>query len=411
MRNRHGRDGRAGARAGFSLIEMLIAMTVLTVVMGAALGVFRSESDALSEGMERLELLQNLRFGANALEKDLKTTGAHVPREQPKLLYADGDVVAFNADFTTNLVGNGEAVYYNPDAPNEAVQALTQDRQITIPNSTFAYPQRDYQDDGTNSPAETLIFYFTPDSSTARSDDWALFRQVNDRDPELVSRHLLRAEGGEPFLQYHKLVAPDDAPSRLEAMDPGELPVAHDAPTHLSGSDDSPVDSIRAVRVKMAATNGETGDEEETRTVTRMVRIPNAGVERKRVCGSEPNAAQSFDATPEVKSGSSTILLEWDASVDQASGEEDVVRYMLWKRHESETDWGPPILALPVGDATYSYRDAQVTPEENYRYAVAAQDCTPELSPKSTVGPVEAPDPATGGGGGGGSEESEDSDG
>lgn len=403
MTNRHGRDGRERARAGFSLIEMLIAMTVLTVVMAAALGVFRTENDALAEGVERLEVLQNVRFGANAVEKDLKTAGSHVPRQQPTLLYADEDVIAFNADFTTNVAGNGEAVYYDPDAPNEEVRALTQDRQITIPNSTFAYPQRDYQDDGSNSPAETIVFFFTQDSSTARSDDWALFRQVNDQEPQLVSRHLLRSEGSRPFLEYEKLVAPDSAPERIETMDPGELPVAHTTPTHLGSGDDSPVDSIRAVRLQMAATNGKTGDQEEIRTVSRTVRIPNAGIVRKRVCGSEPKTAESFNATPEVHSGSSTILLEWDASVDQASGEEDVVRYLVWKRHESETDWGPPILALPVGDPSYSYRDAQVTPNEEYHYGVAAQDCTPELSPKAAVGPVEAPDPATGGGGSGGS--------
>lgn len=379
---------------GFSLIEMMIAMTVVTVVIAAALSVFSTESEAIRDGMDRLEVTQNLRFGANALEKDLKTTGSNVPKAQPKLIYADEDVIAFSADFATNLADDEEAVYYDPDAPDEEVTALEEDREITVPNGTFEYPERDYEiSSGTNSPAETLVFFFRPDSSTDRDDDWALFRQVNDREPKIVSRHLLRAEGDEPFLEYHKLVAPEDAPQRIEAVAPGDLPMAHEAAVHGSGSDDATIDSVRAVRLRMAATNGKTGDEEEVQSISRMVRIPNMGVERKKVCGSTPNAVPGLNATPEVDDGVSTILLEWDASVDQENGEEDIVRYLLWKRKASETEWGPPVLAVPVGGASYSYRDAQVTPDEEYEYAVSAQDCTPELSSKAPAGPVEAPEP------------------
>lgn len=388
--------GGAARQRGFSLVEMLIAMTVLTVVMAGALGVMRSESEALREGVNRLEVIQNLRFGANAVDKDLKTTGAHVPKVQPKLVYADEDVVAFNADFVTNVANAEEAVYYDPDAPNAEVQALVEDDKITVPNGGFQYPDRDYPGGGgTNSPAETLIFFFTPDSSTARADDWALFRQVNDRDPELVSRHLLRAEGSEPFLEYHKIVDPEDDSPSIQEVPSGELPLAHTADTHGAGGDDSAIDSVRAVRLRMAATNGKTGDEEEVRTVSRMIRIPNMGVEKKRVCGSTPVVVGSLTPNPDASSGASTIKLEWSASDDQESGEEDVVRYLVWKRKATETDWGPPMVALPVteGETSYSYRDAQVTPNENYDYAVAAQDCTPNISPKTTVGPVEAPEP------------------
>jgi type II secretory pathway pseudopilin PulG len=379
---------------GFSLIEMLVAMTVLMVVVAAALGVFSSESEAIREGMDRLEVTQNLRFGANAVEKDLKTTGSNVPEMQPNLVYADEDVVVFSSDFATNVSDDGDAVYYDPDAPNEEVRALTEDRKIAVPNGTFEYPDRDYEvGSGTNSPAETLIFFFRPDSSTDRDDDWALFGQVNDQEPKVVSRHLLRAEGSEPFLEYHELVTPDDAPERIETVAPGDLPMAHDAAVHGSGADDSAIDSVRAVRIRMAATNGETGDDEEIRSITRLIRIPNMGVERKRVCGEPPVSVPAFTATPEVDDGASTVLLEWDASVDQENGEEDVVRYLVWKKKASESEWGPPLLALPKGGTEYSFRDSDVVPAEMYEYGVAAQDCTPEQSPMATSGTVTAPTP------------------
>lgn len=379
---------------GFSLIEMMIAMTVLTVVMAAALGVFSSESEAIREGMDRLEVIQNLRFGANAVEKDLKTTGANVPKIQPNLVHAGEDVVVFSSDFATNVSDDEDAVYYDPDAPDEEVRALTEDRKVTVPNGTFEYPDRDYDvGSGTNSPAETIMFFFRPDSSTDRDDDWALFRRINDREPRVVSRHLLKAEGSEPFLEYQKLVTPDDAPERIETVPSGDLPLSHDAEVHGSGADDSAIDSVRAVRLRMAASNGETGDEEEIRSISRLIRIPNMGVERKRVCGEPPVSVSSFTGTPEVDDGASTVLLEWDASVDQEDGEEDVVRYLVWKKKASESDWGPPILALSVGEDTYSYRDSDVVPGEVYEYGVAAQDCTPEQSDMATSGSVTAPTP------------------
>src|SRR5439155_1197931 len=67
-----------------------------------------------------------------------------------------------------------------------------------------AYPDTSYLTGGINSPAETIIFFVAPDSSTARADDYALFEQVNGGPPALVSRNIV----GSPtsvYFEYYRL--------------------------------------------------------------------------------------------------------------------------------------------------------------------------------------------------------------
>jgi prepilin-type N-terminal cleavage/methylation domain-containing protein len=156
---------------GMTIIEMLVAMAVFSVVIAGAFAVLRSESRGMRLGSERASALQNLRFAANALELDLRTLGANVPDEQPFMIYADQDVLAFNADYATNLPNDPYAVYYDPDAPAGSVTALTVSQSITIPLTSFTYPDTSYMGigGGTNSPAETLIFFFDLDTSTTRT--------------------------------------------------------------------------------------------------------------------------------------------------------------------------------------------------------------------------------------------------
>ena len=53
------------------------------------------------------------------------------------------------------------------------------------------------------------------------------------------------------------------------------------------------IDSIRAVRVNIYATNGLTGTQEILRALVTTVRIPNAGLTKQRSCGDAPIFARS----------------------------------------------------------------------------------------------------------------------
>jgi type II secretory pathway pseudopilin PulG len=368
-----------------TLIELMIALLVFSIVMAAGLNYLRVQSESYRLGSNRMDMLQNLEFAANVLSLDLRTAGSNTPDEQPFLIYCGSDVVAFNADYTTNVANDAWAVYYDRDAPTGSVTALVPARAITIPKTAFSYPQVAYSAVGGtgNSPAETIIFFFTLDSSTTRSDDYALFRQVNSDPPELVARNLVKTQGL-PFFEYFWLKTPPSAPAYIEQVPASAIPLAHSVPIHGSSADTGAyarIDSVRAVQVNFTTTNGQEGAAERLRAVTRLIRMPNAGMAVRRTCGDEPLLGVSLTATGVTTAlGEPAVNLSWGQAVDEAGGEADVTRYVVWRRASSNPDWGDPYLSIPSGQANYTYQDLQVASGDRYYYALAAQDCTPSLS-------------------------------
>lgn len=388
------RRGRVADRRGMTLIEMLIALVVFSAVMAGVLSFLRAQSRAYNLGSERLNTAQNLRFAVNLVEQDLRAAGDGVPDEQPFLVYAGPDVVAFNANYTTNVKNDPFAVYYDPDAPTGEVTALTQAGRLAIPNTMFAYPDTTYLSAGINSPAETIVFFFRPDSLSSRTDDYLLMRKVNGRPAELVARNLLQTPGL-PFFQYYHLVTPSNAPPRIELVADSLVPQAHAVPIHLAPADTGAaarIDSIRAVQINVTGTNGLTGPQERQRVLSRMIRLPNAGLANRRSCGDEPLLGTGLTAAPAVgTSGEPMVTLSWSAATDETGGEKDVIRYVIWRRPQAAPDWGDPYLSIPAGNTTYAYADAAVASGESYVYALAAQDCTPRLSQLAVSNAVTIP--------------------
>lgn len=382
---------RRDATRGMTLVELMIAMVVFSIVLGATLTFMSRQGRAYRLGSERMEVLQNLRYAVNLLSTDLRTAGANVPDQQPQFVYAGSDVVAFNGDYATNVANDAWAVYYDPDAPTGAVTAIRAAQQTTIPRSSYAYPSVDYTQAGVSSPAELVIFYFTPDTLTARADDFILYRQVNNQAPELVARNLLQTPGL-PFFQYLRLRTPSSAPARIEPVPNAELPLTHTEPFHLSPADTGPasrIDSLRGVQVSFTATNGFTDARERQRAVTRLVRFPNAGLATRRTCGDKPILGTFLlAAAVTLPTGDPAVRLTWNAATDESAGEQDVVRYVLWRRPLGAADWGDPYRSVPAGNPAYMWDDQAIQPGVAYEYALAAQDCTPSQSPLVLAGPV-----------------------
>src|SRR5690606_22952187 len=232
---------------------------------------------------------------------------------------------------------------------------------------------------------------FRPDSSTPRPDDYVLMRQVNDRPPELVARGLLRSEDGRPFFQYFRLV-PGTNGARVDTVRPNALPLAHTAPVHPGPADvgsAATIDSIRGVRVSLASTDDAPGNaSERIRSISRVIWLPNAGQAQVRVCGDEPMFGSLVTANVMDEEGVPVIEVTWFPAVDETGGEEDIVRYVVWKRLAGESSWGDPYLSVPAGSeaSSYSHIDRDVQSGQAYEYAVAAQGCTPTLSPLVIAG-------------------------
>lgn len=378
------------ARPGVTLVELIVALAIFSVLLATTLAFYKRQGDAFTEGNDRMAVMQNLRYGVNAVEQNIRTAGIGVPSKQPVIVYADDDVVAFNADYATNLANDFFAVFYDHRLPDAAVSAVTPTRAFTIPLSSFTYPDSAYYQGSSNSPAETITLYFEPDTSTARTDDYVLYRKVNDLEADVVARRLLATD--RPFFTYYR-VSPGGAGDPIVALSASDLPAAHSAPIHGSLADTGAaalVDSIRAVRVTYAATNGMTGSQENMREITRLIRLPNAGVETQPNCGNRPILGTSLTATgvDGTTSEPGYIRLEWTRATDEYTGEQDVLRYVLWRRTGSSGPWGDPLVSVSPGSSSYVYEDHTAVENQGYTYALAAQDCTPQYSELATAGPV-----------------------
>lgn len=368
-----------------TLPEMMIALAIFTIAMGGALGFVSSQQRAFQRGSDELVATQNLGFGLTTLAQEIRTAGANVPASQPSVVYAGPNSFSFNADLTTNVANDPFATYYDPDAPTGQVTALRLANQITVPGSSPArtWPLQNYlQTDGTASTAETITFWFELDAETARTDDYRLMRQVNNGTGQLLARNILAPTGTTPFFRYQYLFTPTTGRKTLQPVPAAWLPVSF-------ASVQNRQDSLRAVQISYRVTNGLTGTAQRIQSVSFAVGLPNLGLVRLQACGDAPAYSGSLSASWDATNDG--VALTFPSSVDEASGEKDVIRYVVWRRDPAVLDWGDPYLSIPTGSGSYSYLDQDVVSGAHYQYAVAAQDCTPRISSQLNSGAVTVP--------------------
>jgi len=378
------------ARAGFTLLETLVALTLLGVLITFSLRALDDQVRLFREGTTAADALQNARFTMSVLEKDLATVGTNIAPDQPFLVYADTHVVVFNADYTSRTENDPFAIFVDTAASEEISTAVTLARRFQVPRTTFSYPDTTYRLGPQNSPAETITFYFEPDTSTARTDDYQLMRKVNDLPPDAVGQGILRIPNT-PFFEYVRRIVPPSASPFLQTASVASLPLRHTARLHGSPADTgrvSAIDSVRAIRVAFRVTDNRTGAQERTYNVARTIWFANAGMATKQTCGDEPIAGTlNFSARPTIVDGNVGIELTWDPATDETSGERDVIRYIIY-RSNSPGGVSDPYLSIPAGSAAYTYTDFNVELGQTYYYSIAAQDCTPRLSDAQSAAPV-----------------------
>jgi hypothetical protein len=271
------------------------------------------------------------------------------------------------------------------------VQAWPLASATTIPGSSpaFTYPKADYL----NSMAETVMFWFTADTSTSRNDDYVLMRRVNARPEETLMRNILLPTSGN-FFRYYYNNSPVGANATLDTVPTAWYPLSHSAPQHGSLPDTGTlarIDLIRAAELRYRVTNGRTGADERIRAASALLVMPNSGVKKLSTCGDTPIFGQAVTATY-IAGPPEKIRLTWSRSVDELSGESDVIRYVIWRRVGAVGTWGDPFKSLAAsGVATYTDDDTQIAGGTTYTYAVAAQDCTPALSTQSVSSAVAVP--------------------
>lgn len=378
------------SRRGFTLLEMIVAMSILGLVLGLTVPFFRNEMISFEKHAGRLDAQQNARYGISTIDRELRIAGVGVVDAQPLIVQAAANAITFNVDLVSGSPTDVAAAYYDPDAPDAEVVALGRSRRITLPLSLFAYPDTDYtQQGGAPSNAETISYWVAPDPAPQPGFQGTqiLYRRVNNGTPVIIAQGLV-LHSGEPVFRYFKadtLGAPVEIPSAA-------LPIYHTAPIHNSLRDSAAsalTDSIRIVRVHLNAIYVDRDGKTVERTAETGIRIMNAGLLHHSTCGESPIFGAGV--TGAVSVDSLSVVLNWSRAFDEYSGERDVEMYAVYRKAPTDPAFGEPLASIAAGALNYSFTDTQVSSGDQWIYGVAAMDCSGQASPISITGTFTIP--------------------
>ncbi len=378
-------------RRGVTLIEMMLALTLFLVVFGIAVPFFRYEARSVSASAARQDALQNARYAQNAIDRDLRIAGIGIVSKQPLIVQADPYSITFNADLVTRDPDDAFSIYYDPDADSLSTISMSKDSPVTLPLSTQSYPDSDYLASSMPSRAETISYWVTADSASGRSDQYVLWRRVNNGAPRLVAKNII-LESGHPLFTYFR---PGPTGS-LDSIPVAKLPIFHSAAIHASPADTGTsawTDSIRVVRIRISGLYDDPVKGDIIRTVESSSKLINSGMVGATTCGDPPLPPDNPVATYDTSVLPAKITIEWDASIDQDNGEKDVERYKIFRKSTSASTWDPePIASVAAGGTHFSIDDSELQPG-GWQYAIVAQDCSPSDSPNATTNTVTVPTP------------------
>ena len=367
-------------RAGFTLVEMMMAMLLTVLVFAITIPFFRMQTTAVDITAGRLDALQNARYAQNAIDRELRLAGGI--SGQPLIVQAAPFAVTFNVDLVSRRVNDPNATYYDPNADSLATESWLPARQKLLPVSSKLYPTVQYNDQsGLQSPAETISFMVYPDASSGRPDIYTLFRRVNDRDSTLISRNLWIPIDTAYFFRYYRT----DATGVVSQIPQASLPIYWDAAN-------APLDSVRMVEMRVAGLFRDVRKQKDViRTIYHRTRLLNAGMLKERTCGAAPLPPPSVTATRTVSGAGATlnVNVSWTRSPEELGGEKDVATYLIQRRQGA----GPWIVLsniVAIGNPSYTYLDEQFS-SGVWTYGVVAQDCTPANSIVTTAAPLSIP--------------------
>jgi prepilin-type N-terminal cleavage/methylation domain-containing protein len=112
-----------GTEAGFSLVELMVAMTITLIVSGAIYGLLAAGGDAFRREPELADRQQNIRAAMDLVSRDVFTAGASLPIFAQTFTIADPDGVCAGG-----LDGCGMAGSMGPD-PTDVVEMVSVDEQ------------------------------------------------------------------------------------------------------------------------------------------------------------------------------------------------------------------------------------------------------------------------------------------
>lgn len=393
LRSRLRRARSVSGRRGFTLLEMMLAISIMLIVFAIAVPVFRSQLRAMGSHAGRMDAQQNVRFAISTLDRELRVAGAGVPDKQAFVVQADPFAITINADLATrDTASEGDAfgaVYLDPDLPGGSTMSLTPATAVTLPLSAVTYPTTTYfRGNGPQSAAETISFWVAPDGGDGSNGRYALYRRVNALPIDTVARGLMLDPATPPFTY----VAADPSTGDLSTVAAASLPAfhvqQHGAPDDTGRS--AITDAIRSVRVHLVGTYVERDGTVSKRPADTEIRLLNAGLLNHATCGDAPVFGSAVSATY-VSGATRQVVVSWSRAVDESGGERDVEKYLIYRRRAAAAAFDEPMASIPAGQASYQFADTQITSGDQWVYAVAAADCGGQFSPLATSSQVNVP--------------------
>jgi prepilin-type N-terminal cleavage/methylation domain-containing protein len=375
-------------RAGFTLIEMMMAILLTGMVFAITIPFFRSQTKALDGGAGRLDAQQNAMFALSAIDREVRLAGGATG--QPIIVQAAPFAITFNVDLVTNLANDPDATYYNPDADTLAVESWSPARAKLLPTSAVTYPTTVYYDgNGSISHAETISYFLYRDATTGRNDLYTLFRRVNDRDSTIIAKNMWIPTDTNYFFQYSRT----DSSGNILPIPRASLPIYWNTAGDWA-------DSIRLVQTRVAGLYHDSQKNIDiTRTVYGSTRLLNAGLLKQPTCGVAPLPPGTVTATQRGPSGNlwsggngslRVVRVVFNASPEEAAGAKDVATYVIERTLQGTSNWDVLGNMVAYGQASYTFNDYSFQ-SGTWVYGVVAVDCTPMYSPVSQSNAVTNP--------------------
>ncbi len=375
-------------RRGFTLMEIMIAITMLLLVFAMAFPVFRTQLRAMGSTAGRSDAQQNVRFAIATLDRQLRVAGAGVSDQQPLIVQATPFALTFNADYasrdTASEGGAFGAVYYDADLPVGSTMSMVPTSQVTLPLSAVVWPNVPYyRTNGPPSAAETISFWIAPDGGSGSNGRYALYRRVNAMPIDTLARGLVMDAGTPPFT-YQTINAAGAVVDVPAASLPAYHVDVHGSPADTGAS--SLTDQIRFVKIHLIGTFIEQDGTSTQRPADTSVRLLNAGLLNHATCGEPP----VFGSTVTAVASPGKVVIAFSRAMDEAGGEKDVEKYVIYRRLPAG-GFADPLASIPAGQPSYTFTDTQVSSGNQWVYGVAAEDCGGQFSPVSTSGQANVP--------------------
>ncbi len=359
----------SGRRRGFSMVEMIFAVSITVLVFAIAVPFFRAQTRAMDAGAGRMDAFQSARYAVARIEADLRLAGGDIG--QPVIVQAAPLAIAFNA----NRVGrttttDPNASYWDSSYDTLWTQSWMVSRAGPLRTASKTYPTAAYTDpSGSTGKAETIQYYLLPDTAGGNTNLYVLYRRVNDRDSTLVTRNLYLASDSNFFFRYYSV----NASGTTSAIANASLPIYWDDSL-------SRADSVTAVQLRVTGRFWDSRNRVNIyRNLYATVKLRNALQLFSARCGAVPATPDSLGVTVEnAPAGQKLdVRLGWSGVAGDSTAPRDVRQYVLYRRLSGATTWTPIGSRPAVRGSAYRFQDFDVpVVAGTYEYGVAARDCS-----------------------------------